>query len=236
MKQKLIVTATILFMVLIVSTTFGALKVAADDNSDNGDNAFNGRCPKVPGQDWKYTLPKGSKIIINVRWTAINDEDSGLLGYWGLDHYTRMLTIYLKPDSTYVAFSRYVGVFVTPQGAISPQLGKPETETGFGTLLGCKIATFTATGLNSGTQLKGNLGVKNYGGTTADVLKQTYGNGQTGDPAGYFDWTTYYFTGGVGGYAEPKWGFTYTLDDTFESATATVWNNFFTVNSGDIVT
>jgi hypothetical protein len=227
MRKLKIAIPVLLILLVLVSYAPASLKVAADDNNNNNNDNEKNAC--------QVKLPEASKVVINVKWTVINDEDSGLAGYWALDHYARSLTVYVMHNGTYAAFSNYKGVFVTPQGSISPgKSAATETETGFGTMVGCKFATFNATSINSGTQLKGNLGVKNYGGTTADVLKGTYASPQTGDLTA-FNWSTYYFTGVIN-YAEPRWSFTYTLNAIFSSAPAKVWVNALSGNSGDILT
>lgn len=239
MRKLKVALPLALLLLVVISYSALTFNVSANNDQNNNSGNFNGGCPNTRGHDSKIQLPKGSKQIINVKWTVTNDEDSGLAGYWALDHYTRSLTIYVMPNGTYAAFSNYDGAFVTPQGAVSP--GSPsggpyttETESGFGRMAGCKFATFSASSMNSGTQLQGNLGVKNYGGTTADVLLGRYGNGQTGGTT-TFDYTAYYFTG-LSNYAEPIWGFTYKLSNLFNSAPAKVWINAYTGNSGDIQT
>jgi hypothetical protein len=230
-KLSLGLIAAALITLTFTTTAFAVLPMNnnGDNDGNNRDNIWN---------DMKacwVKIPEASKLVINVQYTVINDEASGLAGYWALEHYTMHLTIYLMPNGTYAAFSYYDGVFVTPQGAISPGTSAAtETETGFGNLDGCKLTTFTATSMNTGTQLKGSLGTKNYGGTTADVLKGTPGNGQTGASA-IFSWSTYYFTSDAQ-VAVPRWIFTYTLDRIFSSASAKVWVNAYSGNSGDIVT
>ncbi len=36
---------------------------------------------------------EGQKQILNINWIAKNDEDSGLDGYWGLDHFRENLKV-----------------------------------------------------------------------------------------------------------------------------------------------
>jgi hypothetical protein len=227
-KWKFAIPA-VLVLLIAVSYSFLPASVAADEN--NNDESMSG-CPKIRGLDWKFPLPDKSKRIISVRWTAINDEDSGLVGYWAMDRFVRTFTVYLLPNGSYVAFSSYSGVFMTPQAALSPQKQTPEPQSGFGSLKGCLIAKFTATSMNTGTQLKGDLGVKDYKGITADILLGASGIGSPNkfDPAAYF-------FSGVSNYAEPKWGFVYTLDEFFEAAPSQVWINAISPpgNSGDIV-
>ena len=60
-------------------------------------------------------------------------------------------------------------MFYTPKGALSPVAGTVEPKNGYGTLDAQYIVSFTGT-LATGVKQTGCIGVKNYGGTVADVL------------------------------------------------------------------
>ena len=64
---------------------------------------------------------------------------------------------------------------------------------------------------------KGNIGSFDFGGTKADILLGTYGNGQTGAPH-VFDYLSAYFTG-VSGFTYVNWGWTYMYKNQ-------TWRNF----------
>lgn len=218
---SLFVVALIVFVPYVISplTVNATTVVCQTDNHTNVDK-----------------LPKGSALVLNINWVVINDEDSGLAGYWALDHYVKTLKVWLLPNGTWFGNSTYSGNFITPQGAISPGTNAAtEVESGYGTFKGCYAASWSGIFNPSGGPTSGSLGVKNYGGTTADVLKGTYGNGQVG-PTSVFDWRTTYFPTNSG-FTLWRWGWTYTLNPAFTPpATATTWNNFLSGNSGDIVT
>ena len=186
---------------------------------------------------------KGSTRILNISFLVKNDEDSGLVGYWGLDHMNEHLQVWKLTYGSFYALKTYDGSFVTPQGALSPQAGTTQVESGFGNIVGGYTSTFTGTFTPGTNPTSGKIGPFNNDGTTADVLKGTYGAGQTGAPTSY-DWTTSYFTNsasspGVDNFAEPHWGWQYTLDDNLRSdGSSNVWCNYNAAdggNSGDIV-
>lgn len=68
--------------------------------------------------------------------------------------------------------------------------------------------TFTGT-VNGGLRLHGFIGTFNFGGSKADILLGTYGNGQTGQTSAY-DWLSAYFgTGADSSYSMLYWSWTY---------------------------
>jgi hypothetical protein len=217
----------------LVTPSVNALSITSHSNS----------CPSqkfLEGPD-----QKDAKRILDISYIAKNDEDSGLVGYWGLDHMKEHLQVWKLADGSFYALKAYQGLFVTPQGALSPGIGATQGESGFGYIVGGYTATFTGT-FTPGTQpTRGSIGTFNYGGTTTDVLKGTYGNGQTGDPIPVpFDFTTSYFTNsasapGVDNFLQPHWGWKYSLDDHLRSTGSTnLWCNYNTAdggNSGDII-
>ncbi|GEM_PF-1944976 len=184
----------------------------------------------------------GQKLVLNVSWIGKNDEDSGLYGYWALDHFTENLKVWSLPNGTYYAEKAYDGVFITPQGAVSPgstsgpPTGLVENVTSYGKISGGYVGTFSGT-FEPGTQRTyGFIGTFDYGGTLHDVLLQSYGNGQVGDRHAY-DWESAYFTGGSQ-LNEGHWGWSYELDPIFQgSSSVNQWCNYNTAdggNSGDI--
>lgn len=206
----------------------------------HGTHAGVGTCPSQgflanPGVE-------GQKQILNISWIAKNDEDSGIVGYWGLDHFRENLKVWSFPNGTLFAVKTYNGVFVTPQGAVtpgstsSPPTGLVQGESSFGTITGGYVGTFTGT-FAPGTHPKsGFIGIFDYGGKLSDVLLQIYGNGQVGDKSAY-DWESAYFTG-VAGFNQSHWGWSYELDPVFKSANSiNQWCNYNPPdggNSGDI--
>jgi len=162
-------------------------------------------------------------IVLNVSYHVINDEDSGFVGYWALDHYAKNIQVWQTGAGSYCAFITYDGGWHTFSGALSPQNGVTESRDAAGNMNGFLEFTFTAT---SATQLSGHLPTKNYGGTSSDILLGTYGAGQTG-PTKVFSWTSIYFTG-FGNEVDTNWGFFYYMGNTL------AWTNAASGSSGDI--
>ena len=174
-------------------------------------------------------FPQGAKQVMSISMNVINDEDSGMVGYWALDNYTKTVTVWQEPNGIYYANVTYSGTFTTYDGALSPQNGVKETQTVTGTFTGGYVATFTGT-LNANMQLNGYIGSYNFGGTVTDILKGMYNNGQTGATNAY-DWLTAYFgNSALNSFTEASWGWTYQYENQ-------IWINTgaITGNSGDIV-
>ena|SRR5215471_734378 len=178
---------------------------------------------------------KGKLLILSVSWTVKNDEDSGISGFWALDHIKESLKVWTLKNGTFFVLKKYTGTFASPQGAISPgNIAGAENESVGGTIQGGYVAKFTGQFTPGANPTTGSLGVKDYGGTLTDVLKGTYGNGQTGDSRP-FDFTTVYFTN-VQNFNLDKWGWAYLLNPVYISGTSTnQWCNYFDGNSGDIL-
>lgn len=191
------------------------------------------RIGNCPTQSFLTGAPNGT-VVLNVRWTVKNDEDSGLSGYWALDYYTNSLEVWQLSNGNFYAEKIYSGNFQTPQGAVSPgtQAGDQNTSV-FGTMYGGYNLTFSGTFTPGGKPRSGNLGVKDYGGLLSDVLLGKYGNGQTGDTHAY-DWTTTYFTGFST--INELWGWAYLLNGKFHVPFETYnqWCNYYSGTTGDI--
>jgi len=168
-------------------------------------------------------VPSGSVLVLNINHKVINDEDSGNVGYWALDNYNKHVQVWEAPDGTFYVVARYAGKWYTFEGALSPGAGIVQSKNASGTFEGGYVATFTATGYTSAF---GNIGTYDYGGTKADVLLGTYGDGQTG-PTTPFSFLSTYFTEAAG-FTYINWGWTY----NYRSQT---WNNFDYGTTGDIV-
>jgi hypothetical protein len=168
-------------------------------------------------------VPHGSKLILNIMYVVVNDEDSGNAGYWALDDYTRLLQVWKTPDGSFYAIAKYLGVWKTFAGALSPGAGVVQTKDGRGTFEGGYTATFTAT---SYVSKFGAIGIKDFKGTKEDILKGTYGAGQTGATAP-FSWLSAYFTG-ADNFTYINWGWTYKYRNQ-------AWNNYQSGTTGDIV-
>src|SRR5574337_423220 len=119
----------------------------------------------------------GANKILDIKYTAQNDEDSGIDGYWALDHLVQHLKVWQLPNGTFYALKTYNGIFIVPQGGPNPAgLAHNQTESAFGITTGGYVGTFTGTFTPGSQPTSGNIGIFNYGGTTSDVLLGTYGN------------------------------------------------------------
>lgn len=181
--------------------------------------------------------PPGYTQVINAVMTVRNDEDTGLIGYWALDNYTKHIQVWANPSGSqfYVA-AFYHGTWQTFAGAQSPDSGVTEVADGTGSISGGYVGTMTGAMLNSPTEpTMGTVGIYNFGGTESDILLGSYGNGQTG-ATNATDWLSFYFTPstiatfsfGDGG---AEWGWQYT-----GNSVSGPWCNTGAGTSGDIVT
>lgn len=180
---------------------------------------------------------KGATKILDISYTAQDDEDSGVGGYWALDHFKEHLKVWKLADGSFYALKKYDGIFVAPAGGSNPADGSyTQIESSFGDIDGGYVATFTGTFTPGTNPTIGNIGTFNFGGTMSDVLLKTYGNGQVGAPNPY-SWTTAYFSV-VDNFDQPHWGWSYKLDSQFQSSTSVnQWCNYNAIdggNSGDI--
>lgn len=198
-------------------------------------------------------------LVMSVSWSVVNDEDSGFAGYWAMDGYTSHVWVWsLKAGpagQAYYWMHTYTGTFQVPQGAVSPgETGATpnavtEPAPGYGSFNGGDWGFISAneTFTPGALPVSGNIGVKDYGGTTADLLKGTYGNGQTGPTTPYSWYAAYFAPSDPGssqlsyGLSGNAWGFDYQLYKGFftnphgGSASVNEWCNFGAGAYGDIV-
>jgi hypothetical protein len=214
------------------------------------------KCTVGPTMSDVFTAPAASenpRLVLHVSWTAINDEDSGIFGYWALDSYKVNLYVWdLRagggPDNvapgTFEYIQLFSGVFESPQGAGSPQLNTTQNATQVGSMSGALEGYFNGTTSYGNGELISNIGTINYNGTTQDLLNRTYVG--TGDKTA-FDWnsdtapgaSTVYFNikGGSTNVSTTEWGFIYDSKSTYSyDANATQWCNMDIEDVGDIST
>lgn len=193
------------------------------------------QCTSVVATGWTSTP------VINVAMQVRNDEDSGLVGYWALDDFQQSNIVWENPTTnppTFCALLQYSGEWQTFQGALSPETGATQASDGSGPLTGGIVAYFTSSaflGQKSTKPLTGFIGMFDYGGTRADILKGTYAT-QTGDTSRVY-FLSFYFTGGTAiqqSMNEPAWAFTYTQQGG--SGYGSMWVNALSGNFGDILT
>lgn len=203
-----------------------------DDHHSNNNNI----CPSQSFLDEPHL--KGATKILDITYTVKNDEDSGIGGYWALDHFKEHLKVWKLTDGSFYALKKYDGIFAVPTGGPNPADGShTQTESAFGKIYGGYVATFTGTFTPNTNPTSGNIGTFNFGGTMSDILLKTYAS-QTGAPNPY-DWTVAYFSV-VDNFDQPHWGWSYKLDPQFQSSTSiNQWCNYNSAdggNSGDILT
>ena len=171
-------------------------------------------------------VPHDSVLILDINYKVTNDEDSGFSGYWALDDYEKHIQIWKVPDGSFYAVVTYEGKFHTFAGALSPQNGVTETKDATGEFNGGYVATFRGT-FSPALATRGYVGTFDFGGTKADILLGTYGNGQTGSTTP-FSYLGSYFKG-VDSFNEDPWGWTYQYKNQ-------TWKNLSVGSSGDIMT
>jgi hypothetical protein len=207
----------------------------SNNDQDDHHSKKNNICPSQSFLNEPHL--KGATKILDVTYTVKNDEDSGVGGYWALDHFNEHLKVWQLTDGSFYALKTYDGIFAVPTGGSNPADGSyTQIESAFGNIDGGYVATFTGTFAPGSQPTSGNIGTFNFGGTMSDILLKTYGNGQTGATP-TFDWTSAYFSG-FNNFAQPHWGWSYKLDSEFQSSiSVNQWCNYNSAdggNSGDI--
>jgi hypothetical protein len=164
------------------------------------------------------------KLVLNITYKVTNDEDSGNAGYWALDNYNRHIQVWQLPDGSFYGKGDYEGKWQTFAGARSPGAGLVQGNDAAGVMNGGWVGTFR---VDSFTSCFGNIGTFDFGGTKADVMLGTYGNGQTGPttPASILNT---YFPGYDATFTYISWGWTYKYKNQ-------TWINSDVITKGDIV-
>src|SRR5208283_4286367 len=183
-----------------------------------------------------WTATKAT-LAVNVSWLVLNDEDYRWgAGCWALDSGLMSVQVWQMPDGSWVAIKNYNELFYTPLGAISPVAGTVESKAGTGTMNAQYVVSFTGT-LASGVQLTGCLGLKNYGGTVADILLGVNALGVTG-----YSWRDQYFPSATNVvYHSDSWTYKLLCDKT-AVASSLVETGVYTLGGtnpvavGDIIT
>jgi|SRR5579875_219664 hypothetical protein len=139
-----------------------------------------------------------SQLVVNVTAKVVNDEDSGLCGYWALDHYNKQIQIWQLSSNTFLINESYEGFWQTFAGAVSPgadcTTNTPvEGTDASGTFQGYLSFTVTGTFSPGSYKTHGFIGTFDYGGSESDILKGTYAN-QVGIP-NYVDALAFYIPG-----------------------------------------
>jgi hypothetical protein len=148
----------------------------------------------------------GSTQVLGITFKVVNDEDSGIFGYWALDAINRVVSVWQQPDGSFFVIATYSGKITTFARAVSPNdLATPETTDASGTFQGGYVATFSATTVVSAF---GSIGTKDFGGTQADVLLGTYAL-QKGPPNPFSYLDTFFPGWDPNSFIESPWGWVY---------------------------
>ncbi len=66
------------------------------------------------------SVPQGSKLVLNITYNVTTDEDSGFVGCWALDTYTKHVQTWEETNGNFYVVTRYDGTFSTFAEALSP--------------------------------------------------------------------------------------------------------------------
>ena len=148
----------------------------------------------------------GSTQVLGITFKVVNDEDSGVFGYWALDTINRAVSVWQQPDGSFFVIATYSGKFTTFADAVSPNdLGMPERANASGTFQGGYVATFSSPVFSTAF---GSAGAFDFGGTQTDILKGVYAT-QLG-PTTAFSYLDHYFPGwNTNSFIESPWGWVY---------------------------
>jgi len=211
-------TLTLTFSILYTGTGAGYTVNAAGTIASS--TSMSGTATDSNSLSSTWTATKAT-LVVDVSWIVLNDEDYRWgSGCWALDNGMMAVQVWQLPDNSYVGIKTYNEMFYTPKGALSPVVGTVEPKNGYGTMNAQYIVSFTGT-LATGVKTTGCLGVKNYGGSVADILGA--GNGA---PSGY-SWRSAYFSASANViYRSDSW--TYKLcDDKTATARSLVETNAY---------
>jgi len=216
-------------------------------------NSFSAPTPVIPSVCTSaFPSITNWSLIINGKMTIKNDEDSGFPSYWALDNYQKTFVIWegtptaiAGTPETFCALQQYIGTFKTFAGALSPQTGVEQPFGATGSEQGAIVYTFTGTFLGpychasscpamySSMPLFGGIGTYNFGGSSTDILKNSY-NTQTGDTT-YIDYLQFYFSNPSSiSSNDLSWAWIYTLGSGV--GYGNMWVNANGGSFGDIVT
>ncbi len=195
------------------------------------------------------TAATAGNLLINITENVSRDGDSGQAGnYWGLDAFTRTISVWNTGPDTYCAVVNYKGTFAAQAGQKSPgtTVGPPPTGgllTGeeVGTMQGGYQASITGALFVSDPTNWPLVGKINRGKPVDyQCVIATAG---TETCPGFVDWTAKYFDTANAtvtfSFSQPSWGWTYIGKDKKGSPdagkSAGTWVNASTGNSGDIL-
>ncbi len=180
-----------------------------------------------------------ANMVISATEGVQNDSDSGMVGYWALDKFVRIIKVYNTGPDQWCVTETFNGSFAAAAGQVSPG----NTCSPSCLLTGDEVGHFTGNVL---IFITGQLDVSNP--TVWPVRGNVNGGGyvdyqcdMSGNCPGYQDWTKQYFnTKDINfTFAENIWRFAYSGHDAPTTPDAGTpdgtWVNAYNGNSGDIV-
>jgi hypothetical protein len=125
------------------------------------------------------------KLVLSVSYRVLNDVDTGVRGNnWAFDTYGRTVRVWRKSPGRFCSVSTYDGQFTSLAGT-SPG-GKWQLPAGIrGTLKGSSVTTFRGGFAPVASPVRGFLGTKDFGCSSADTKGQC---------SGTWDWLSSYFS------------------------------------------
>ena len=208
--------------------------------------------PNIPTNSFSASIMFSTpKLDMSVNANVINDEDSGLDGYWAMDNFTRVIDVWQTGASNYTINFTDFGTSSIPANVLSPGKGILEPFSGnaemngeqswvvVGTFNSLASPTFPDNGFPTAPSTltgNGSIGTYNAMGTTADLLKQTYAkqNGGLGSVSNSIAFVNSYFSNVI---SEEQPGFNYTY--TYNSPLGVqkwIDTSNTKISPGDIVT
>ena len=145
-----------------------------------------------------FAVPQNNKLVINVTYSIINEEDPGYCSWhWAMDYRMVHIQAWQLPDGSYLVKVTSTGMFYVPKGAASPYyMSITQERSAFGVLKSCEIYEFKGT-LNpthfangAPLKMKGYLGTADYGGTYYNILHGPYEDANPGK----WIWIDHYFS------------------------------------------
>jgi hypothetical protein len=155
---------------------------------------------------------------------------------------TTTSTTAATPPRTFCALVQYSGTWTTFQGALSPQNGVKQQNSGSGDMKGAMVIVFTGNYLGpfakhceaatcSIEPTSGNIGTFNLGGTSSQIELGTYAKQTPFNPVNFL---SYYFKAGYTITGEPAWSRIYSHGNSL--GYGNMWVNDVAGSFGDIVT
>ena len=187
--------------------------------------------PNIPTNSYSTSILFGTpQLAMLVNANVINDEDSGSVGYWAMDNFTRVINVWQTGAFNYTINFTDFGTSSIPANALSPGKGVLEPFSGNAVMNGEQswnvVGTFNSLASPSSpdngfvvpSSLTINASITPSGpysafGTTADLLHKTYSNqtGGQGSVSNSLAFVNSYFSNIINE-EQPGFNYTYTYN------------------------